>query len=450
MERILISFVGKSDPINSSYDASLLHIVRNYHPSQVYAIITEELSAENNKNFIVKSVESANLGTTLSFINLDTKNNPSEFNVFKVNEIVNMVVQKHASDELIANVSSGTPQMIAALCNDIVTNDRKIKTIQVTDPYYQPGVTRRHREDLTIEEMVNLIDANKNGNGEDERQRCMETNIYSFKMARQKQILKEQVSSFNYFDAVKMVNENSYFGSNKKLFKLVGYAYECSVMKRNVDDEFAHQCGLYRHRNLNYASSVIVDYFLMWDLYYRKKEYASYILRSTPISFELIKNMLMSHVKKHHPQFTLWAKIGKSGYRFANGELKKCLSEMRIPEASIEELARDDTKYIFDGFLADLLMFYASDKKYNIDQSFIKFLDFLMVVKDTRNELAHQIDIDKFKSDKYIADMAHDVRTQFAKILSILLDIGGKNINFRFFDDINNLIFEQISLINER
>ena len=46
---ILISAVGKTDPIRSNYDGPMLHIVRHYQPEKVYLILTDDIAKKEEK-----------------------------------------------------------------------------------------------------------------------------------------------------------------------------------------------------------------------------------------------------------------------------------------------------------------------------------------------------------------------------------------------------------------
>ena len=46
---ILISAVGKTDPIRSNYDGPMLHIVRHYQPEKVYLILSDDIAKKEEK-----------------------------------------------------------------------------------------------------------------------------------------------------------------------------------------------------------------------------------------------------------------------------------------------------------------------------------------------------------------------------------------------------------------
>ena len=42
-ERVLLSPLGKTDPVRESFDGPMLHIVRHLRPSKVYLFMTKEI-----------------------------------------------------------------------------------------------------------------------------------------------------------------------------------------------------------------------------------------------------------------------------------------------------------------------------------------------------------------------------------------------------------------------
>ena len=42
---ILVSVVGRTDPMRSEHDGPILHIIRHYHPERAVLFLTEEIEA---------------------------------------------------------------------------------------------------------------------------------------------------------------------------------------------------------------------------------------------------------------------------------------------------------------------------------------------------------------------------------------------------------------------
>lgn len=56
--KVLISFIGGSDPVRDDFDGPMLHIVRHYQPNYVYLLLTEIMQQPLHKQFVLKGIHS--------------------------------------------------------------------------------------------------------------------------------------------------------------------------------------------------------------------------------------------------------------------------------------------------------------------------------------------------------------------------------------------------------
>lgn len=132
--KILISAVGTTDPISNNHDAALLHIARNYRPDKIVLVYSQEMLVKQDLiNKVLLSIEGYN-----PIIEIDSTilNNDEVFLFDKMYEVMGMIVQKYTNDddEIILNLSSGTPQIISALFALNRINDYNTQAIQVATP----------------------------------------------------------------------------------------------------------------------------------------------------------------------------------------------------------------------------------------------------------------------------------------------------------------------------
>jgi hypothetical protein len=169
-EKVLISFVGLNDPIgnatsNCQYsDGPILSLVKSIKPNVIYLLITEK--TKDNIDYITKHLKNikdlpnnfeikqcdliycTNTGETLEYIT------PHDFDSFPViHKIISEIEEMHKGDDIYANISSGTPQMLIALAVDICLNLRQIKCQQVENPspYYIKDKENNKKENNKVE-----------------------------------------------------------------------------------------------------------------------------------------------------------------------------------------------------------------------------------------------------------------------------------------------------------
>jgi len=447
MNVTLISFVGNSDPISNKYDGPLLHIVRHYRPAKLYLIWTEDIKTTSKNIFITEALRNIGFQGEVNDFDLVTNNDPSNFFSFRINEIVNRVTSENPESSIIANVSSGTPQMIAALCNDLISNGRNIKAIQVKHP--EP---RKKIVPISIEDIHEAIATNNNSIGAINNNRCGETNIYSFRIARQKQILKEAILSFNYSEAKNIISRDRFLESDKQLQWLVKAAADCSDLHSIDEKKLLDEFNLFRVGGHGKLDALIIKYYLSWDLLLHRQDYLSVILRATPLTFELAKLVLMLRVKPLHPQFKLWARLDNFKYETTQSQTKEFLIEMGIPTVIIDDLVRYNKDYFYTNFFIVLIDFYRQNPKYGIVYETVNHLDSIVKLSRTRNDLAHSIDVEKInlEKDHDLAKVALEIHANIKLLIDSLIPNPDGKIEFRFFDKINEAILSRLKSLKER
>ena len=114
--KIVISTVGDTDPIRAFHDGSLLHIVRKYRPDKVIILHSERTVERNDR--ITQAIQSISEDYHPEIFPHPSVFPNSEVFLFDVmyDQIWKILqVYLNTGDEFILNLSSGTPQMKAAL-----------------------------------------------------------------------------------------------------------------------------------------------------------------------------------------------------------------------------------------------------------------------------------------------------------------------------------------------
>lgn len=157
MASVLFSGVGTTDPVRGNRDGAMMHIMRHYRPDTVYLFLTSEMIELDRKDDrfsksfrqIAQEVE----GYTPELIRFETDiTNPSDMDlVFEpMEELLAKIRREHPVDQILVNLTSGTPQMQIVLAQ-IALNPRygalgiqvpspenaSSKALRTNDPRYQ-------------------------------------------------------------------------------------------------------------------------------------------------------------------------------------------------------------------------------------------------------------------------------------------------------------------------
>lgn len=153
--RVLFSAIGSTDPISNCADGGMLHICRVYKPDKVYLYLSKEMCIYHDMDDRYrKSIHllGADLGwhCEIEIIRDETMENVQIFDAFidVFEKIVNEIREKDQPEELLLNVSSGTPAMKCSL-QIISMLWNNIQAIQVSTPLKSSNV--RHEDKKTYD-----------------------------------------------------------------------------------------------------------------------------------------------------------------------------------------------------------------------------------------------------------------------------------------------------------
>jgi len=428
--KILVSFIGNSDPVRGGYDGPMLHIARHNRPDKIFLLLTKRMQQEERKTYLNKAIQhlmrTQSRNIDIEFINLDAEN-PAQFINFGFTAIFDDLLNKHSDAEYIVNITSGTPQMIAAMCLEIVTNNRMMKTMQVYNP--DPGsshVESLDEFDYDFDQNLDNLDEAKN--------RCVETDIFSFKIAQQKLILENKVSSYDYAGALEILNRNPFMNKDA-LFQLIEHGYHCDKL-RNVTDQVANEYGLMRANATNRVNKII-NYYLAWELENKRNDHIILILRMTPLIYELSKYILIAKGKNKRPNLSIWRAL-EQNRKIDHGMLSQI--DPDIPK----DLGVSHRNPFFATTFHLLNLFDAFD----ISDCLSELKSLREIEEYARNQIAHEVDIVKLNMDNIKKKSNMSIKL-VEKIIKHFFSPYLPNINLNFFEDLNQHILEKIKEIEE-
>ena len=176
MATVLYSCVGTTDPVRGFRDGGLMHIMRHYRPEAVYLFLTSEMieldRRDDRFNKCFRKISQEIEGYNPQLIRFETDiANPSDMDlVFEpMEELLAQIRRERPRDQILVNLTSGTPQMQVVLAQIALNPRYGALGIQVPSPENASSKALRtnHPDYLVDEELAGNLDG-----GVDALNRC--------------------------------------------------------------------------------------------------------------------------------------------------------------------------------------------------------------------------------------------------------------------------------------
>ena len=407
--KILISAVGTTDPISNNHDAALLHIARNYRPDKIVLVYSQEMLVKQDLiNKVLLSIEGYN-----PIIEIDsTILNNDEFFLFdKMYEVMGLIVQKYTNDddEIILNLSSGTPQIISALFALNRINDYNTQAIQVATP--KKGANKEYK-DLTDSEIDALIVENQD-NSLDFVDRSIKDKSEKFTQALVKRHLRSLIASFDYQAAEAIINRKEY---NKLLSKK-----RIAYIREKLNDfsrVFKNQSILSDILSfpLDDSQKKALNYYLLIDVLKEREHIADVLIKAKSLAEFVIEET----IKKDH-----------EGLIVFDGNLPKLNPDFPDCEAILDDIDKkmkksrgieDTEERIFSvQSTLNLLSYLNILEFYEYDSQLQTAINGILSLNGERNKVAHGLsEIDtRLLSRKKLKQLSENLRLLLVDCLGI-------------------------------
>lgn len=296
---ILFTPVGGTDPISKDnyYDGSMLHICRHYRPDVVYLYMSSEIYAHeqnaNDKRYtrtLTKLGDFCNYKFDVEIIDKQNLKEVHEFDFFYKDfrdELLKIRESMTDEDELIINISSGTPAMKSGLLVLATLNEFPCKLIQVSTPL---KTMNEHNGERHADYDVDFYWENNEDNSENATNRCTEVKCPSLSEIKYLNLSKQFIKSYDYdaaYETMCMIDNSKY----DRCRACIEYARNYSRLEfnktNNVIAEFNHIVP-----HLDSSKSKLFAYAICCDLKVKKSEYADFLRALTPLIVELFKRIL--------------------------------------------------------------------------------------------------------------------------------------------------------------
>lgn len=407
--KILISAVGTTDPISNDHDAALLHIARNYRPDKIVLVYSQEMLVKQDLiNKVLLSIEGYN-----PIIEIDSTilNNDEVFLFDKMYEVMGLIVQKYTNDddEIILNLSSGTPQIISALFALNRINDYNTQAIQVATP--KKGANREYKP-LTDSEIDALIVENQD-NSLDFVDRSIKDKSEKFTQALVKRHLRSLIASFDYQAAEAIINRKEY---NKLLSKK-----RIAYIREKLNDfsrVFKNQSILSDILSfpLDDSQKKALNYYLMIDVLKEREHIADVLIKAKSLAEFVIEET----IKKDH-----------EGLIVFDGNLPKLNPDFPDCEAILNDIDKkmkksrgieDTEERIFSvQSTLNLLSYLNILEFYEYDSQLQTAINGILSLNGERNKVAHGLsEIDtRLLSRKKLKQLSENLRLLLVDCLGI-------------------------------
>lgn len=237
---VLFSPIGTSDPTRLGYDGPMPHIVRHYKPKKVYLFFTKGIFDLHKKDdrycAFIKTIDK---DVEIEIIAREDIEKPNDFKLFDkiYEEILYKIKAENPTSTILANVSSGTPQMLSALYLLAAKIEIPIRLIAVETPRGEANA-KVWEYDIKKEIAENWDSCTDEDTKKDVKNRCTEIipdNIV--KMFSQKMI-KQYLDIYDYNAAlVAYENASEFFNENLEN-ALQGVNYRIKLEYSNAKSSF--------------------------------------------------------------------------------------------------------------------------------------------------------------------------------------------------------------------
>lgn len=402
----LISCIGDTDPIRNRHDGALLHLARVFRPEKILLIYSERaLLKENNILLALNSIEGYS-----PVIKKDERliSNSEVFIFDKMYEILNNVVLKYSRDDedLILNLSSGTPQMKSALFTINRLNDINVRAYQVITPSHSSNEGIRHDNNLDI----NYLISTNLDNRKDFEKRILEDKAEKFQKTLIKRTMKDLLNNFDYESLYDLSMRHRVL-SKSKMKKIIS-------LLQDLTEAVKYQKLLKVVNQTDYCEKEkkLINSYLVILLQANRELVSEVLIRSKNIG----EYACELYLEKNYPDLIFW----KENRPYLNSE--------NYPNIEDKLLNNEDIHYRKEQYL-NIHLYIKILEELNGNEELIESLNKLSGYNQQRNKVAHGL--------SEISASQVNVR----KIVNLCYQIVSECVDLKedwskFYDQFNNKI----------
>ena len=295
--KVLFSPIGSTDPISNYKDGAMLHICRVYRPDKVYFYLSKEMcmyhDMDNRYRESVHMLEKE-IGwkCQIEVIRDEQMENVQLFDAFIdcFEQMIDDIREKDSPEELLVNISSGTPAMKASL-QMISILGRDIKAIQVSTPAKSSNKQHEDKDtyDLSVQWEFNedRLDGFEN--------RCIESNAKNLLDRIRKENIQKYITVYDY-EAAKMQAAEMFAQPSKEFMECL----EIAVARKSLNLKYINANR--KTLKLDEWFPIVAEremkeyeYLLSMQIKLQKKQYVDFMRDITPIFYSLSQRILKKY-----------------------------------------------------------------------------------------------------------------------------------------------------------
>lgn len=312
-KKILFSPVGGTDPMSewNYYDGALLHIARHYKPDIIYLYMSKEILQKHEQdNRYIYCINK--LGEKLEHtfeVKIIERRELEQVQLFDpiyadFEAILDDITDKmDNTDELLLNISSGTPAMKSTLLVLATMIDIHCKCIQVDTPTGKMN-QHEHSDVYYSEELWELNPDNDCVPGDKNYNRTHVEELVSLKRLKYEEVIKKHVSSYNYHAALMLAKE-------MKEEETASYIDKLKLASARQQLDFKSVDELLKNQNPKIYSPVrttdvrkVYEYMLSLQNRVARAEYADFVRGVSPLFTDLFEAILLKQAHFDITEFT--------------------------------------------------------------------------------------------------------------------------------------------------
>lgn len=323
---VLFSPIGNSDPWRNNRDGAMLNIVRTYQPIYIKLFFTRSIWEDRSnrdgylvlghKHFdwvsIIQSV-SPHSEVNLIIEEVEGENNYDSYKDTFHSHLTELI-NNFPDEELLINVTSGTPQMGATLCLEYVTSPEHKKCLQVSTPARNSNASSK----FAVSDMQEIDLEIVNEEEKMHKHRCSEIEILSFRETMVKGQLISLIDHYDYHAAFFLVAQNTYILNASKIKSELKEISENIQMHRVFKELIDEYPGRY-----NAPLRLALMHTILLNMRYKRRDYAEVLIRLKSLAEFIVEQ----HLKKVYPQLIKYRKYHGRLSPFYNRDFSKSFTE---------------------------------------------------------------------------------------------------------------------------
>ena len=478
---ILFSPVGGTDPTSydNGRDGSLIHICRFYQPTDILLYMSGEILRNQEKDdryiYFLKKLYAQRRKTihTNSFIlkhnyqecvdklfeksdQEGTEEGGSQIHICEIqkpdldrveqfdpfyDEYQGIVreVFRHVKDgdQVLFNISSGTPAMKSALMVIGTLGEFPVRMIQVATPV--KGMNEHNHVDYDVELAWECDEDNDPGKVQN---RCSEVHCPALLVIKNEEIIRGLVRAYDYDAALSVANSMS-ATYTKTYIDLLDLASKRLLFDFKEVDRLSRDAGYDSTPVKSGDTRKCFEYALSVQIKWKKKEYADFTRALTPLIADLFETVLRQFgANAGIEQYTRVRHVGDEKIREWDGLKLRGSETYQVLNDYYSQTTRSEFRCgpVYSDHLAVLIRHYATNEKV------VALVDNLrMVESKVRNMAAHEIVSVTASLIKGKTGFSGDQILQMIRELFRFSNKAIKDQYWNSYDDLNQEIFRRLS-----